>query len=86
MGLQRGDRDVHPVAKWQRVQKIVELRFVAGAVETEGLALAGSGRWLPHPYEVPFVHELLRRDLLGAFAVVDLRRGGSGGNIHVELD
>ena len=49
MGLQRGDRDAHPLIERQRAQQAVYVRFALGAVQPDRSALAGGDVPLPQP-------------------------------------
>jgi hypothetical protein len=41
MRLERSNADLHPAAQRQRAQQTIELHFAVGAVQAEGLHLAG---------------------------------------------
>jgi hypothetical protein len=81
MGLERSDRDVHPVVEGQSVEETGELRFAVSAVQAEGPGLPGRGVELPQPDEMPFLNEAGRGGCLGAVTGLDLARRGVLGNV-----
>src|SRR5438132_353914 len=58
MGLERGNRYMHPLGKRQNAEQTIELVFAVGAVQAEDPGLAGSGAQSPNPDEMPLVHQL----------------------------
>jgi len=75
MGLERGNRYMHPLGKRQSVEQTIELVFAVGAVQAEDPGLAGSGAQSPNPDEMPLVHQL---GCSGCFRVLTALTSASG--------
>jgi len=86
MGLERGNRYMHPLGKRQSVEQTIELVFAVGAVQAEDPGLAGSGAQSPNPDEMPLVHQLGCSGCFRVLTALDLGIRSSVGNIHIELD
>ena len=84
--LERGDRDVHPAAKRQGAEQIVELSWAVGAVQTDGLALPWCDGRPPQPYEMPLASQVGGGGGLGACALFDLGLRRPVWNVELELN
>src|SRR6266496_3098185 len=86
MGPERGNGDMHPLAERQRAEQTVEMGLAVGAVQANGLGLAGRDGRFPEPDKMPLVHQLGCGGCLGPLAVLDLRLWSPVRNVDLELD